>query len=159
MLKGKPFKGARALEVGLIDELVPPAELERANRLLLQPRRDQTAPFVEKLLNLDAVRPFVAEGRSLLETEGKAQSLPGALRHRRSMAALWRLGAESYEAEARSISELMCTPTSRNLVRVFLLQDRLKGLGGKRRSIFGTCTSSAPASWAAISRRGRRFAA
>ncbi|HLN50116.1 MAG TPA: 3-hydroxyacyl-CoA dehydrogenase NAD-binding domain-containing protein [Steroidobacteraceae bacterium] len=25
----------------------------------------------------------------------------------------------------------MCTPTSRNLVRVFLLQDRLKGLGGK----------------------------
>jgi 3-hydroxyacyl-CoA dehydrogenase/enoyl-CoA hydratase/3-hydroxybutyryl-CoA epimerase len=40
-------------------------------------------------------------------------------------------GAESYEAEARSISDLMCTPTSRNLVRVFLLQDRLKGLGGK----------------------------
>ncbi len=40
-------------------------------------------------------------------------------------------GTESYEAEARSISELMCTPTSRNLVRVFLLQDRLKGLGGK----------------------------
>jgi 3-hydroxyacyl-CoA dehydrogenase/enoyl-CoA hydratase/3-hydroxybutyryl-CoA epimerase len=25
----------------------------------------------------------------------------------------------------------MCTPTSRNLVRVFMLQDRLKGLGGK----------------------------
>ena len=24
MLKGKPFKGARALEVGLIDQLVPP---------------------------------------------------------------------------------------------------------------------------------------
>ena len=40
------------------------------------------------------------------------------------------VGAASYEAEARSISELMCTPTSRNLVRVFLLQDRLKGLGG-----------------------------
>ncbi len=41
------------------------------------------------------------------------------------------VGAESYEAEARSIAELMCTPTSRNLVRVFLLQTRLKGLGGK----------------------------
>jgi 3-hydroxyacyl-CoA dehydrogenase/enoyl-CoA hydratase/3-hydroxybutyryl-CoA epimerase len=39
-------------------------------------------------------------------------------------------GAAAYEAEARSISELMCTPSSRNLVRVFMLQDRLKGLGG-----------------------------
>jgi 3-hydroxyacyl-CoA dehydrogenase/enoyl-CoA hydratase/3-hydroxybutyryl-CoA epimerase len=41
------------------------------------------------------------------------------------------VGAESYEAEARSIAALMCSPTSRNLVRVFLLQTRLKGLGGK----------------------------
>jgi 3-hydroxyacyl-CoA dehydrogenase/enoyl-CoA hydratase/3-hydroxybutyryl-CoA epimerase len=40
-------------------------------------------------------------------------------------------GAQAYEAEARSIAELMCTETSRNLVRVFLLQDRLKSLGGK----------------------------
>ena len=41
------------------------------------------------------------------------------------------VGAESYEAEARSIADLMCTPVSRNLVRVFLLQTRLKSLGGK----------------------------
>src|ERR1700691_4639691 len=39
MLKGKPYKGSRALAVGLIDELVPPpALLERAKaRLLRQP--------------------------------------------------------------------------------------------------------------------------
>src|SRR5271169_789644 len=61
MLKGTPFKGARALEVGLIDELVPPAELkERAKRLLLQPPQPKTAPGVEKLLNLTVVRPFIA---------------------------------------------------------------------------------------------------
>ena len=36
MLKGKPFKGARALAVGLIDELVPPASLrERAKARVL----------------------------------------------------------------------------------------------------------------------------
>ena len=39
--------------------------------------------------------------------------------------------AEMYEAEARSIANLMCTDTSRNLVRVFNLQDRLKGLSRK----------------------------
>ena len=29
------------------------------------------------------------------------------------------------------MAQLVCTPTSRNLVRVFFLQERLKGLGGK----------------------------
>ena len=52
--------------------------------------------------------------------------------------------------------ELMCTPTSRNLVRVFLLQDRLKGLGGKPDGGFpARSRRSAPASWAATSRPGR----
>ncbi len=47
------------------------------------------------------------------------------------------------------------TPTSRNLVRVFLLQDRLKAPGGKGRPPrCATCTSSAPASWAATSPPG-----
>jgi 3-hydroxyacyl-CoA dehydrogenase/enoyl-CoA hydratase/3-hydroxybutyryl-CoA epimerase len=61
MLKGKPYRGSRALAVGLIDELVPPAALlERAKaRLLASPLRS-AAPFVDKLLNLGAVRPFVA---------------------------------------------------------------------------------------------------
>ncbi len=43
-------------------------------------------------------------------------------------------GDAAYEAEARSIAGLMVGDTSRNLVRVFLLQDRLKGLGSKDRS-------------------------
>jgi 3-hydroxyacyl-CoA dehydrogenase/enoyl-CoA hydratase/3-hydroxybutyryl-CoA epimerase len=45
-------------------------------------------------------------------------------------------GAAAYEAEARSISELMCTSASRNLVRVFLLQDRLKSLGAESNAEF-----------------------
>jgi 3-hydroxyacyl-CoA dehydrogenase/enoyl-CoA hydratase/3-hydroxybutyryl-CoA epimerase len=48
---------------------------------------------------------------------------------------LWaRFGAHgpaAFEAEARSIAHLFTTETSRNLVRVFLLQDRLKSAGGK----------------------------
>ena len=35
-------------------------------------------------------------------------------------------GPRALEAEARSMAELLCTPTSRNLVRVFFLQERLK---------------------------------
>jgi len=40
-------------------------------------------------------------------------------------------GPESLEAEARSIAELFATPTARNLIRVFMLQDRLKASAGK----------------------------
>jgi 3-hydroxyacyl-CoA dehydrogenase/enoyl-CoA hydratase/3-hydroxybutyryl-CoA epimerase len=40
-------------------------------------------------------------------------------------------GAAAYQAEAHSIATLMVSETSRNLVRVFMLQDRLKNLGGK----------------------------
>jgi 3-hydroxyacyl-CoA dehydrogenase/enoyl-CoA hydratase/3-hydroxybutyryl-CoA epimerase len=133
MLKGKPYKGSRALAVGLIDELVPPADLRgRAKSRLLASPPKATAPFVDKLLNLGLARPFIArQAASSLRRSVRREQYPAPY----AILDLWQrhgaTGAESYEAEARSISELMCTPTSRNLVRVFLLQDRLKSLGGK----------------------------
>ncbi len=138
MLKGKPYKGARALEVGLLDQLVPAAELaQRAKRLLLQPPPKRTAPFVERLLNLSAVRPFIArQTAASLRQKVPREHYPAPY----AILDLWRrygaAGAASYDAEARSISALMCSPTSRNLVRVFMLQDRLKGLGGKQQADF-----------------------
>ena len=138
MLKGKPYKGSRALAVGLIDELVPPADLhERAKSRLLRSPPKATAPFVDRLLNLGLARPFIArQAASTLRQSVRREQYPAPY----AILDLWQrygaAGAESYEAEARSISELMCTPTSRNLVRVFLLQDRLKGLGGKSTADF-----------------------
>jgi 3-hydroxyacyl-CoA dehydrogenase/enoyl-CoA hydratase/3-hydroxybutyryl-CoA epimerase len=38
-------------------------------------------------------------------------------------------GRNAFAAEAMSMAQLLCTPTSRNLVRVFFLQDRLKAAG------------------------------
>jgi 3-hydroxyacyl-CoA dehydrogenase/enoyl-CoA hydratase/3-hydroxybutyryl-CoA epimerase len=133
MLKGQPLKGARALEVGLLDQLVPPSEIEAAaKRLLLQAPAKKSAPFVEKLLNLRAMRPFIArQAVAGLSAKVPREHYPAPY----AIVDLWQqygaIGAESYEAEARSIADLMCTPTARNLVRVFLLQTRLKSLGGK----------------------------
>jgi 3-hydroxyacyl-CoA dehydrogenase / enoyl-CoA hydratase / 3-hydroxybutyryl-CoA epimerase len=138
MLKGRPYRGPRALAVGLIDELVTPASLrERAKARLLEAPARTTAPFVDKLLNLAAVRPFVARQTvATLKRSVRRDQYPAPY----AIVDLWQrngaAGAESYEAEARSISELMCTPTSRNLVRVFMLQDRLKSLGGKSATEF-----------------------
>jgi 3-hydroxyacyl-CoA dehydrogenase / enoyl-CoA hydratase / 3-hydroxybutyryl-CoA epimerase len=133
MLKGKPYKGSRALAVGLIDELVPPHELrERAKSRLLRAPPKATAPLVDKLMNLSPVRPFIARrAASALRHSVRRDQYPAPY----AILELWQrhgaAGTASYDAEARSISELMCTSTSRNLVRVFLLQDRLKSLGGK----------------------------
>jgi 3-hydroxyacyl-CoA dehydrogenase/enoyl-CoA hydratase/3-hydroxybutyryl-CoA epimerase len=138
MLKGKPYKSSLALAVGLIDELVPgPALLERAKARLLRAPPRTTAPFVDKLLNLGAARPFIArQAASALQHSVRRDQYPAPY----AILDLWQRhgasGAESYEAEAHSISALMCTPTSRNLVRVFMLQDRLKGLGGASKAEF-----------------------
>jgi 3-hydroxyacyl-CoA dehydrogenase/enoyl-CoA hydratase/3-hydroxybutyryl-CoA epimerase len=138
MLKGRPLRAARAFRVGLLDELAPPAELAARAKSLLQrrpPRR--VAPFVDRLLNLSALRPFVArQTAATLRRSVNREHYPAPF----AILELWErhgaLGTAAYEAEARSISTLMCTPTSRNLVRVFKLQDRLKSLGGESSAEF-----------------------
>jgi 3-hydroxyacyl-CoA dehydrogenase/enoyl-CoA hydratase/3-hydroxybutyryl-CoA epimerase len=133
MLKGKPLRGERALTAGLIDALAPPAELrERARQLVLERRAPRRAPLLDRTLNLRPVRPLIARRLvAALRAKVRPEHYPAPF----AIVDLWRehgaVGQASYEAEARSISTLMCTPTSRNLVRVFMLQDRLKGLGGK----------------------------
>ncbi len=133
MLKGKPFNAARALATGLIDALVPAAELkQRAKALALQAPPRRTAPFVERLLNLSLVRPLVAKQ---LSGALRAKVIPEHYPAPYAIVELWRrygaAGAQCYTAEAQSIATLMNGPTARNLIRVFMLQDRLKGLGGK----------------------------
>jgi 3-hydroxyacyl-CoA dehydrogenase/enoyl-CoA hydratase/3-hydroxybutyryl-CoA epimerase len=138
MLKGRPFRGARALAVGLLDELVPPAELAaRAKALLLRRPAKRAAPFVDRLMNLGAARALVAKRTiATLRHSVRREHYPAPY----AIVELWQrygaTGSAAYEAEARSISELMCSPSSRNLVRVFLLQDRLKGLGGDSSAAF-----------------------
>src|ERR1700761_6664914 len=62
MLKGRPFRGARALSSGLLDELVPPADLAaRAKSLLMRRPARKKAPLADRIMNLTAARPLVAD--------------------------------------------------------------------------------------------------
>jgi 3-hydroxyacyl-CoA dehydrogenase/enoyl-CoA hydratase/3-hydroxybutyryl-CoA epimerase len=138
MLKGRPFRGARALHIGLLDELVPPAELAaRAKALLLRRPPKKQPPLLDRLMNFSLARPWVAKQTvATLRRSVRREHYPAPY----AIVDLWQrygaMGTAAYEAEARSISELMCSPASRNLVRVFLLQDRLKGLGGDSSAVF-----------------------
>jgi 3-hydroxyacyl-CoA dehydrogenase/enoyl-CoA hydratase/3-hydroxybutyryl-CoA epimerase len=133
MLTGKPLRAERALRVGLLDRLVPEAELRGAARAMLlgapPPRR---APFTERLLSTAPLRPWVR--RSLIAQVGKRaprEHYPAPYAIIDLWARYGARGARAFDAEARSIAHLFTTESSRNLVRVFLLQDRLKSAGGK----------------------------
>lgn len=129
MLTGKPLRGDKALRVGLIDKLVPPQDLRKAAKeMALQAPPVTRAPFSERVLSWPIVRGFVKKALvAQVASRARREHYPAPY----AMIDLWARGGNSYEAEARSIAQLFLSPTSRSLVRVFLLQDRLKSLGGK----------------------------
>ena len=136
MLTGKNLRGEQAKRAGLLDRLVYPADAEAAAREFIARRpKPRRAPFLDRLLSLPLLRSVVR--RTLLaqvRARARREHYPAPY----AIIDLWaRYGARgerAYEAEARSIAALLVGETSRNLVRVFTLQERLKNLGGKSRS-------------------------
>jgi 3-hydroxyacyl-CoA dehydrogenase/enoyl-CoA hydratase/3-hydroxybutyryl-CoA epimerase len=133
MLTGKNLRPEKALRAGLVDAVVPAAQLrDAARKLVLHPSPRRRAPLRQRLLNLPLVRRFVA---SRIEQQVRRRARREHYPAPYAIVDLWRRHGAStrtgYEAEAQSVARLVCTKTSRNLVRVFFLQERLKGLGGK----------------------------
>ncbi len=134
MLTGRPVRADRALQVGLVDRLVASRpELEQVGRQLIDgsppPRRP---PLSERALSWPLVRPLLRP--ALLRRVG-AQARRDHYPAPYAIVDLWSRygarGAAAYAAEARSIAGLFQHDSTRNLIRVFLLQDRLKALAGK----------------------------
>jgi 3-hydroxyacyl-CoA dehydrogenase/enoyl-CoA hydratase/3-hydroxybutyryl-CoA epimerase len=133
MLTGKNLRPDKALQAGLVDAVVPAGQLlEAAKALALRPRARRKAPLGQRLLNLPVIRGLVAgKVEQQVRRRARKEHYPAPY----AIVDLWRRhGANprtGYEAEAESVARLVCTQTSRNLVRVFFLQERLKALGGK----------------------------
>jgi 3-hydroxyacyl-CoA dehydrogenase/enoyl-CoA hydratase/3-hydroxybutyryl-CoA epimerase len=133
MLTGNPINVSKARRIGLIDSICEIDDWRQAAIDLLKAKPGkQFAPFVDRLLGLKPVRPLV-RNMLLKQVRGKARKAHYPAPY--AMIDLWAdCGASEktgYEAEARSFADLMCTSASRNLVRVFFLQNRLKAQGKK----------------------------
>lgn len=133
MLNGRSVRGREALKIGLLDRLAKENEARAAaRRLLLEMPPRKTAPFLQKLLASAPLRPFVA---GLLVKQVAARVRRDHYPAPYAIIELWRRYAgreeEMFLQEAHSIARLMLGGTARSLVRVFLLQDRLKSLGKK----------------------------
>jgi len=134
MLSGRNIKAKAAGKMGLADRVVAPDALhEAARQIALTPPGKGKAPFAARLGNLPVVRGILA-GQMEKQVASKApkQHYPAPY----AIIDLWRRhwgnDEKMYLEEAQSIARLMMTDTARNLVRVFLLQDTLKGQGNKK---------------------------
>ncbi len=134
MLTGRPFNVKKAKATGLADKVVPAEQLdEAALRLALNPPGKRQAPLPQRLLNLPGARHVFSK---VLEKQVAAKARKEHYPAPYAIIDLWKhhIGnpGEMYLAEAHSIAKLMVGDTARNLVRVFLLQDRLKSLGNRK---------------------------
>lgn len=126
MLTGKTIDAKRAKKMGLADDCVPPRVMEMAARQLLlsgQPRRPQ--PFMQRLLN-GPLKSVVANGaRKQVAKKARPEHYPAPY----AIIDLWEKHDGNALAAPEVIDRIITSPTARNLVRVYHLQERLKGFG------------------------------
>lgn len=132
MLTGKSIRVEKACAQGFVDRIVTPENWKQAAReIIASGQAKRTAPLLDRILNLAILRPLVARTlRGQVAKRARKEHYPSPY----AMIELWqKYGAsnDSYAAEARSFAGLMVGRTSRNLVRVFFLQNLLKGQGKK----------------------------
>ncbi len=138
MLTGRALSASNARAIGLVDKVVEPAMLldaaiELAARGTTRPLKQRATAWAT---NLWPTRQVLAP----VLTKQVARKAPKA--HYPAPYALidtWRRSGGPIHSrlknEARAVTKLAKTSTARNLVRVFFLQERLKGLGGKEHGI------------------------
>ena len=131
MLSGRTVSAEQARAIGLVDAVTSAEMLvERAREIVrrppsrslqqrlsawatnIWPARQLLAPMVRKQTAAKARPEHYPAPFALIETWRRGGSLTQRLRH-----------------EARAVAKLAQTATARNLIRVFFLQERLKGLG------------------------------
>jgi len=131
MLSGRSIDARRALRIGLADYAVPERQWERAVRTVLQhPPRRRKPGVLNSLWRLRFFRLLLARYLRR-KTAGRVSKIHYPAPY--ALIDLWeRAGgdpAAMYREESRSVSGLVTGDTARNLVRVFRLRERLRGLG------------------------------
>ena len=136
MLAGNPIAPGKAKSIGLVDGLTSEDTWRTDASAMLRVRPNkQRAPMLDRVLNLAPFRPLV---RKMLLKQVRSKAREDHYPAPYAMINIWSAHGASektgYEAEAQSFADLVCTETSRNLVRVFFLQSQLKSQGNKTKT-------------------------
>jgi len=131
MLTGRNLSARAAKRIRLVDYAVPRRHLHTAARACVtRPPQRKPLPFWLRLLNARPLRPWVAKMlRREVARKARKDHYPAPY----ALIDLWVREFDDRRrmlaAEAASVARLMTGRTSRNLVRVFGLQEKLKALG------------------------------
>ena len=139
MLTGRSLSASAARAIGLVDKVVDPAGLiEAAAALVL---KGVERPFKQRFMawatNTWPARQLIAPKMiKMTARKARKEHYPAPY----ALIETWRRSAGNgirarLDAERKAVVKLAATPTARNLTRVYFLQERLKGLGGKDHGI------------------------
>lgn len=128
MLTGRTLSAQAAKKLTVIDRCVPTRQLlKQARDLILNPPGRQMSPTYQRCLSASALRPLIGHflrRQTAKKVQEKHYPAPFALID------CWQKQPQHREdyfaAEALSVAKLIQTDQAQNLVRLFLLQDRLK---------------------------------
>jgi len=130
MLTGRTVDARRAKRMGLVDQAVPLRIFENTARMLtLEAPAPRRLPLAQRLM-LGPLRGFVvSQARKQVAKRAKREHYPAPY----AILELWhKYDGDPFAAvrdPACSLETLFEHPTTRNLIRVFFLQERLKSLG------------------------------
>lgn len=138
MLTGRTLRARAAKRMGIVDAVTQPRHFERAARwAVTKGLRKQRRPTLVALSNLLPVRWALSQVmRRQVAAKARRAHYPAPY----ALIDLWlRHGGskpDMLKHEARSIARLITGAAAQNLVRVFFLNERLKGLGAESRQPF-----------------------
>jgi 3-hydroxyacyl-CoA dehydrogenase/enoyl-CoA hydratase/3-hydroxybutyryl-CoA epimerase len=126
MLTGKTIDARKAKRLGLADDCVPPRVMDAAAAMLvLSGQARRRPPFLHRLLN-GPLKSIVAIGaRKQVARRARREHYPAPY----AIIDIWAHHHGDALAAPELIDSIVRSPTARNLVRVFFLQERLKSFG------------------------------
>ncbi len=139
MLTGRSVSASAARAMGLVDKVVAPAVLVDATVSLAL--GGTTRPFKQRATawatNTWPARQILApQMAKQVARKARKEQYPAPY----ALIDVWKRSGGGgiqarLDAERRAVVKLAGTPTARNLIRIFFLTERLKGLGGKDHGI------------------------
>lgn len=138
MLTGRSLDARKAKRMGIIDEAVPRRHINTAAIKLIRNKPVlKRKGLLAKLTNTALLRPLLANIMTKQTAKKvKQEHYPAPF----ALIDLWKdKGGDDalmMKGEADSIAQLFMHPTAKRLVRVFTLQEKLKGLAGDKENKF-----------------------
>ena len=129
LLTGKTIDARRGKRMGLVDQAAPLRVLENTARMLtLEAPSRKPLPFMQRMM-LGPLRGYVvAQAKKRVASRARPEHYPAPY----AILDLWgKHDGDPFQAldAPYSINALFDHPTTRNLIRIFFLQEKLKALG------------------------------